>query len=264
MAIIPPQRKSISQVKAQLLNPATTSHFQVSVSFQDSRFNRYKQEIGLNLDQGRLNILCSDTVLPGSSFATADITNNIPGVRERHVYRRTYDDSIQLSFYCDADQYLPIRFFEAWMNYISNMTSSGSNKIQNEDYHYRVKFPREYRGNLEISKFEKNLDSRRQTKILTYKFVNCFPLSINSMPVSYDASQVLKCTVNMAYSRYFIEQRPVGIIPRFLNALGSRGGRRGPEFNNGLEVPSNPALRAGALPTDDLTSRFSGQFNANR
>ena len=30
-----------------------------------------------------------------------------------------------LTFYCDADQYLPIRFFEAWMNYISNMTSSG-------------------------------------------------------------------------------------------------------------------------------------------
>ena len=51
MAIIPPQRKSISQVKAQLLNPATTSHFQVSVSFQDSRFTRYKQELGLNLDQ---------------------------------------------------------------------------------------------------------------------------------------------------------------------------------------------------------------------
>ena len=83
MAIIPPQRKSISMVKAQLLNPATTSHFQVSVSFQDQRFNRYKQEIGLNLDQGRLNILCSDAALPGSSFATAEITNNIPGVRER-------------------------------------------------------------------------------------------------------------------------------------------------------------------------------------
>ena len=77
MAIIPPQRKSISMVKAQLLNPATTSHFQVSVSFQDQRFNRYKQELGLNLDQGRLNILCSDAALPGSSFATTDITNNI-------------------------------------------------------------------------------------------------------------------------------------------------------------------------------------------
>ena len=132
------------------------------------------------------------------------------------------------------------------MNYISNMTSSGSNRVKNEDFNYRVKFPRDYRGNLEITKFEKNLDSRRQSKILTYKFVNCFPLAVNSMPVSYDASQVLKCTVGMAYSRYFIEDRPRGVIPRFLNALGSRGGRQGPEFNNGLEVPSNPAFGFGS------------------
>ena len=127
MAIIQPQRKSISQVKAQLLNPATTSHFQMSVSFQNNAFNRFKQEIGLNLDQGRLNILCSDAALPGSRFLTSEINNNIPGVRERHVYRRSYDDQINLSFYCDADQYLPIRFFEAWMNFISNTTNSGSN-----------------------------------------------------------------------------------------------------------------------------------------
>ena len=150
------------------------------------------------------------------------------------------------------------------MNYISNMTSSGSNKIQNEDFNYRVKFPRDYRGNLEISKFEKNLDSRRQSKILTYKFVNCFPLSINSMPVSYEASQVLKCTVNMAYSRYFIEDRPRGVIPRFFDALGRRFQRQGPEINNGLPVPSNPALNIGGLTTDDLNPRFDGQFNSNR
>ena len=123
MAIIQPQRKSLSQVKAQLLNPATTSHFQVAVSFQSSEFRRYRQEIGLSLDQDRLNILCSDTTLPGSRFLTAEINNNIPGVRERHVYRRSYDDQINLTFYCDADQYLPIRFFEAWMNYIANTTN---------------------------------------------------------------------------------------------------------------------------------------------
>ena len=145
MAIIPPQRKSISQVKAQLLNPATTSHFQMSVSFQSREFNRFKQEVGLNLDQGRLNILCSDASLPGSSFATAELTNNIPGVRERHVYRRTYDDNIQLSFYCDADQYLPIRFFEAWMNFITNTTNRDDPEFKNADdpaHFYRVKFPK--------------------------------------------------------------------------------------------------------------------------
>ena len=226
MATIPPQRKSISQVKAQLLNPATTSHFQVSVSFQNSRFNKFKSELGLNLDQGRLNILCSDAALPGSRFLTAEINNNLPGVRERHVYRRSYDDQINLSFYCDADQYLPIRFFEAWMNFIAG--TSTSENVANRYYSYRVKFPDEYTKNssLEITKFEKNLDSRRKVKPLTYKFVNCFPLAINTMPVSYDASNLLKCTVGMAYTRYFIEDRPAGVIPRFANALGGAIKRR--------------------------------------
>ena len=219
MAIIQPQRKSISQVKAQLLNPATTSHFQVSVSFQNPRFNKFKSEIGLNLDQGRLNILCSDAALPGSRFLTAEINNNLPGVRERHVYRRSYDDQINLSFYCDADQYLPIRFFEAWMNFIAG--TSVSENVASQKYSYRVKFPDQYQkdSSLEITKFEKNLDSRRKVRPLTYKFVNCFPLAINTMPVSYDASNLLKCTVGMAYSRYFIEKAPAGIITRFANAL---------------------------------------------
>ena len=219
MATIPPQRKSISMVKAQLLNPATTSHFQVSVSFQNSRFNKFKSEIGLNLDQGRLNILCSDTTLPGSRFLTSEINNNLPGVRERHVYRRSYDDQINLTFYCDADQYLPIRFFEAWMNFIAG--TSISENVANQKYSYRVKFPDQYQkdSSLEITKFEKNLDSRRKVRPLTYKFVNCFPLAINTMPVSYDASNLLKCTVGMAYSRYFIEKAPAGIINRFANAL---------------------------------------------
>ena len=83
MAIIPPQRKSISQVKAQLLNPATTSHFQVSVSFQNSRFNRFKSELGLNLDQGRLNILCSDAALPGSRLVGR--RNPLKGKRRREI-----------------------------------------------------------------------------------------------------------------------------------------------------------------------------------
>ena len=220
MASISPQRKSISQVKAQLLNPATTSHFQVAVSFQSSGFRRYRQEVNLNLDQDRLNILCSDTTLPGSRLLTAELNNNIPGVRERHVYRRGYDDQINLTFYCDADQYLPIRFFEAWMNFIAG--TSTSENVASQKYSYRVKFPSEYQNgsSLEITKFEKNLDSRRKTKTLTYKFVNCFPLAINTMPVSYDASNLLKCTVGMAYTRYFIEDRPAGVIPRFLNALG--------------------------------------------
>ena len=41
---------------------------------------------------------------------------------------------------------------------------------------------------------------------MTYKFVDIFPISINSMSVSYDASSLLKCTVAFSYVRYFIDR----------------------------------------------------------
>ena len=46
-----------------------------------------------------------------------------------------------LTFYCDADQYLPIRFFEAWMNFIAGTSTSENVAGGAEKYFYRVKFP---------------------------------------------------------------------------------------------------------------------------
>ena len=43
---------------------------------------------------------------------------------------------------------------------------------------------------------------------LTYTFVKSYPIAVNSMPVSYDASNLLKCTVSMSYIRYFIGDTP--------------------------------------------------------
>ena len=181
MATIQPQRRSLAEIKAKLLNPATTSHFQVNIgspSRADGTFSRFLRQSGVNFDQDQLNISCSDASLPGSRLATSEILNDFPGVRERHVYRRLYDDAIQLSFYTDADQYLPIRYFEAWMNYITNETTENIFlNAKDESFSYRMKFPNTYKGSLEITKFEKNIDSRRKVKPLTYQFVNVFPLS---------------------------------------------------------------------------------------
>ena len=38
---------------------------------------------------------------------------------------------------------------------------------------------------------------------MIYNFVNSYPLSITSMPVSYDTSSLLKCTVSFSYIRYY-------------------------------------------------------------
>ena len=72
---------------------------------------------------------------------------------------------------------------------------------------------------MEITKFEKNINSRRSVKPLTYQFVNVFPLAINSMPVSYDASQLLKVTVSMAYTRYFLDRGRSGTVADLLDPI---------------------------------------------
>ena len=223
MPSVTPRPRSISEVKHKLLNPALTSHFQVVIgkpSREDGSFNRFLSESGAYHDADRLNLMCCETSLPGSQLATSEILNDFHGVTERHAYRRQFDDRIDLTFYCDADQYLPIRFFEAWIKYITNETTSNGStgSSTRENFFYRMKFPNSYKGSLEITKFEKNMYSARRTKDLTYAFVNCFPLAIASMPVTYDASDLLKCTVSMAYSRYYMEPRRQG-ISEFLNPL---------------------------------------------
>ena len=50
-----------------------------------------------------------------------------------------------------------------------------------------------------VRKFEKD-----HQNLLQYEFIRAFPLAINSMPVSYDASSLLKCTVSLSYIRYVV------------------------------------------------------------
>ena len=40
---------------------------------------------------------------------------------------------------------------------------------------------------------------------LRYTFKRAFPIAMNSMPLSYNASQLLKVTVTFAYSRYVVD-----------------------------------------------------------
>ena len=252
MPSVTPRPRSIAEVKSKLLNPALTSHFQVVIGKpprEDGSFNRFLRESGAYHDADRLNLMCCETSLPGSQLATSEVLNDFPGVNERHVNRRQFDDRIDLTFYCDADQYLPIRFFEAWMKYITNERSGASTR---QNYSYRMKFPNTYKGSLEITKFEKNMYSARRAKPLTYGFVNCFPLSIASMPVTYDASDLLKCTVSFAYSRYYMEQSRSG-LSEFLDPLAqSLFNSGGFGFNPG-GIPDSAARMAGNVVSNLLS-----------
>ena len=191
-----PRNVKVSDVKANLLRPATTSHFEVDIPIPtgiSSRWDRSKK--------GKLQLMCSETSLPGSNLATFEINNDRTGVTEKHVHRRIFDDRIDLTFYVDGGLYSPIRFFEDWMAYITNNGDTDS-ELQGSSYNYRMRYPKDYMAEqgLIVRKFEKD-----HQNILEYEFVNAFPLAINSMPVSYDASSLLKCSVSMSYIRYYVK-----------------------------------------------------------
>ena len=204
-----PSIRTISDIKANLLRPATTSHFEVEIPIIDAlKFWKGADK------QGQIQLLCSEASLPGSNLATFDINNDRMGVTEKHVHRRVFDDRIDLTFYVDAGIYKPIQFFEEWIDYITSPAEDGieipNAPLQKEDgnYFYRMRYPHGDGGyianqGLKVTKFEK--DQSNGGGALEYKFVNAFPLAINSMPVSYDTSSLLKCTVSMSYIRYVLK-----------------------------------------------------------
>jgi len=218
MASPSPTRKKVDDIKSSLLRPATTSHFDVFIKEPRGpkgeggyTWDKFKNDNDLKgFDQNFLHLCCSETVLPGSSLTTHEINNDYTGVTERHAYRRLFDDRIDLTFYVmvnksktpgTASTYLPIRFFEGWIKYIASEKYNGNNNVQQSNYAYRMRYPQEYYGGLEITKYERDYNL-----YLKYHFLNAFPISVSSMPVSYDASSLLKCTVSLTYQRYWIEQ----------------------------------------------------------
>ena len=196
---MPIQIRTIDTIKATLLTPALTSHFDVQIPVPNGSLGtKLKNLLGTNQD--RLNIMCSDASLPGSSLATLELTNDYHGVTEKHAYRRIFEDRIDLTFHVDANGYIPIKFFETWMSEIMN---EDSDEARNKNYFYRSKYPDEYMADqgLKIIKFE-----RDHNRSMEYEFFRTFPLAINSMPVTYDASSLLKCTVSMCYIRYILRK----------------------------------------------------------
>lgn len=233
-----PSPKRISQIKSNLLRPALTSHFEVEIPFPSSI------QSALGIQKEMLLLSCSEASLPGSRLATAEINNSRTGVTERHAYRRIFDDSIDLTFYVDARNYLAINAFESWIRYIMN---EDVNAAMSKDFAYNSRYPDEYimDQGLIVRKFERDYQSQ-----LTYEFVRSFPISISSMPVSYDTSSLLKCSVSMSYIRYLIKESAGG---------GSSGSDIAPRTTQPTANPFSPIEQAKFNSSNLTIPGFEGE-----
>jgi hypothetical protein len=261
------------RVKSILLNPALTSHYICKFKPPDAASSFFQSQEGpfpganylIRPNQELIELSCSEASLPGSSLMTNEINDDHTGVTERHAYRRQFDDRLDFTFYVDHD-YKIINFFESWISYCGKEDNQPD--LNNRNYFYRFNFPDDYQtDDLYVTKFERDVFG----SALEYRFIRAYPINITSMPISYDASQLLKCTVSFTYSRYVRRvvgaNRPTEPGPTPIPGLPSIGnpnvspnfpqvpGFENPQFGTAPGVPdfSGPVLAPG-VPSGPTTS----------
>jgi len=190
-----PNPRRISDIKPLITNLAQTSHYEVIFGGLSGALRQHLSVRGIdsNFIGESVGLLCNSAVLPGSSFGTADIAGNFMGVVEKIPHTRLFTQ-IDLEFYVDSS-YKTLKFLEHWMEFIS--FGSGVSPSQN-GYFFRMRYPNEYKTDMtRIIKFD-----RDYSKQIEYTFYGLFPIAMNSVPVTYEASNILKVSASFNFDRY--------------------------------------------------------------
>lgn len=213
MASIPPVKHSMSALKSKILQPSLTSHYEVYIQASpevDAVLSQTASGPNLRVTgdkrDDRLTVPCTEASLPGSRVATHELKDDYTGVTQKHAHRRLYDDSANFTFYVDSEEYYVIRYFEGWLSWIHQENFSGPDRhVFRQNFNQRMAFPKSYYATeLTITKFER--DYNTQSGKLVYQFRDAFPIGISAMPMSYDSSQLMKCTVEFQFSRYIVDR----------------------------------------------------------
>ena len=198
--------------------PSLDTLYQVFFSFGNFQtwLEGFGQSDGFKRTQGRgfrekLSLMCAEAEIPGTSFQTSLAVGHHQGIQEEFPNLRTFPP-LNLTFYVDADHVI-LEVFESWMTYINPIT----NAKRNVNAYGRFNYPEDYKEVLHITKFERDtfldelpakttppqLPRKSTTRLTSYEFVNVWPTNLTSMRVAYGDTNVLRCSVQFAYDRFF-------------------------------------------------------------
>ena len=155
-----------------------------------------------------LGLYVSDAVIPGSSFADVEVSGDRQGITERFPHTRIFDD-VTFTFYVDRD-YNVMKFFEVWSEFINPLKSASTGSNANV---MRMRYPTFYKCRMSIYKFNKDAFTDPRGGAIAYTFINAWPYSIASTPVSYNGSTLLQLNVTFRYDRYTIHNITVAEEP---------------------------------------------------
>ena len=220
---------SVDRIKSTVARPSLDTFYEVNFSFGKYQTWLRGDTPGKRRTQGtdfmqKMSLMCTQAELPGTSFVPSSAIGHRQGIQEEFPNLRNFPP-LNLVFYADADHVI-IEVLESWMSYINPVFNSG---IRDSNAFTRFNYPEDYKETIHITKFERDTfieESRNasyQSDLTSYEFVNVWPIDLTSMRVAYGDSNVLRCSVQFAYDRFFttfnyndvqkqVVNKPVGIV----------------------------------------------------
>jgi len=252
----------IDKIRETVARPSLDTYYQVIFSFGGEWLSTLSSlGQGSTRTQGKgfqekMSLLCTQAEIPGTSYVPSSAIGHRQGIQEEFPNLRNFPP-LNLSFYCDADHVI-LEVLETWMSYI-NPIQTGSRQA---NAYSRFNYPEEYKETIHITKFERDTfiresrNSSYQSDITMYEFVNVWPSDLTSMRVAYGDSNVLKCTIQFAYDRFFTTFNNTDIQKQVINQPD------GVVNSNDIKntVPAG-SFGIGSRSTDNLNSRYAQDGN---
>ena len=283
-------KKSTREISQTLGRPSLDTLYQVLFSFGNFQtwLEGFGKDEGYKRTQGRgfrekLSLLCAEAEIPGTSFQTSLAVGHHQGIQEEFPNLRTFPP-LNLTFYVDADHVI-LEVFESWMTYINPIT----NAKRNVNAYGRFNYPEDYKEILHITKFERDtfldelpakttppqLPRKSTTRLTSYEFVNVWPTNMTSMRVAYGDTNVLRCSVQFAYDRFFTSFNYLDINnaveSTYFNLLSSKEQAAANALKDSYDVgntfPANTqleALKKSKKKSEEYSQKWKKRLNARR
>ena len=253
-------RGNVLNVRDSIARPSLDTFYQVNFSFGNWQTWLGRPPTG-NRTQAKdfmekMSILCTQAELPGTQFVTSTAIGHHQGIQEEFPNLRNFPP-LNLVFYCDADQVI-LEILEKWMSYINPVFTNHRQK----NAYARFNYPEDYKEIIHITKFERDSftedSSTYKSHMTQYEFVNVWPSNLTSMRVAYGDSNVLRCSVQFAYDRFFTSFTKKGdykfaVLPQadpqskeLLAPLTNKNAPSGGDttFGTGVDLPGDNTVRS--------------------
>lgn len=158
----------------------------------------------ISLVGDRVLLMCDEVSLPGVQSSTGSVVRH-PGANPIYYPTNPIYNDLQLSFMCDSEM-KALEFLLKWREQIYTQNGSSTSEPS-----YRVNYPEDYQCTMFIEKNERDKTSEIGEVPVKYTINGAWPYAVDSIPLSYGSSQLVKVTANFYYKNWSTKFK--GIAP---------------------------------------------------